>query len=44
MRSAGCFGPSDQGPLIDAAERLYGINDAYAEKAPDIGYLEYGSE
>ncbi|HEX7481348.1 MAG TPA: right-handed parallel beta-helix repeat-containing protein, partial [Polyangiales bacterium] len=40
--ATGHFGPSDKSPLIDAALRLYGINDAYTGAAPDIGYVERG--
>jgi hypothetical protein len=36
------FAPATGSPLIDAAERLYGINDDYAGKGPDIGYVEQG--
>lgn len=39
----GSFGPAAKSPLIDAAVRLYGINDAYAGAGPDIGYVETGS-
>jgi hypothetical protein len=41
--TSGSFGPSGTSPLIDAAVRLYGINDAYAGAGPDIGYVEAGS-
>lgn len=30
-------------PNVDAAERLYGVNDQYAGAAPDVGYLELGA-
>jgi hypothetical protein len=37
------FAPASGSPLIDAAERLYGVNDDYAGAGPDIGYVERGS-
>ncbi|MFK7991633.1 MAG: hypothetical protein AB8I08_36790 [Sandaracinaceae bacterium] len=40
--AGGVFGLSASSPNVDAALRLYGINDAYAGAAPDIGYAEQG--
>jgi hypothetical protein len=40
---AGAFGLQPTSPCVDAAERIYGINDQYAGAGPDIGYVELGS-
>ncbi|HVU01119.1 MAG TPA: hypothetical protein VHE30_05180 [Polyangiaceae bacterium] len=37
------FSPGSGSPLVDHGLRLYGINDAYAGAAPDIGYVEAGT-
>ncbi len=42
--AVGHFGPSSKSPLVDAALRLYGINDTYAGTGPDIGYVELGDK
>jgi len=41
--SAGVFGLAPTSPNLDAALRIYGINDAFLGDDPDIGYLEFGS-
>jgi len=40
--AARLFAPGTGSPLLDAALRLYGINDAYIGKGPDVGYVEQG--
>jgi hypothetical protein len=37
------WAPATGSPLIDAAVRLYGINDVFDGVAPDIGYVEAGA-
>jgi hypothetical protein len=39
----GRFAITAASPNVDAAERIYGINDQYAGEGPDIGYLELGA-
>jgi hypothetical protein len=39
----GRFAPATGSPLIDKAQRFYGINDTYAGEGPDIGYVEVGA-
>lgn len=39
----GRFALTAASPGVDAAERIYGINDQYAGEGPDIGYLELGA-
>ena len=38
----GLFSLGPTSPNVDRGVRLYGINDAYAGAAPDIGYVEVG--
>ena len=37
------YAPGPASPNIDAAERLYGINDSFEGAGPDIGYVEAGA-
>ena len=41
--AAGAFALVAGSPNVDRGLRLYGLNDAYAGAAPDLGYLELGS-
>lgn len=41
--ASGRFAITAGSPNVDAAERIFGINDQYAGDGPDIGYLELGS-
>jgi len=38
------FMPTDNSPLIDAAQEISGITDGYNGDAPDLGAYEHGSE